>query len=95
VAFNVLKVISSETRIWLFFVAPPVLSSLQLFLFGTYLPHRSPTAKMAPHHARTQRTNHLWAMLSCYFFGYHWEHHQFPHLPWWQLWRTKSFQTPT
>lgn len=72
------------------FVAPPVLASLQLFTFGTYLPHRRPTTEaMAPHHARTQEPNHPWAMLSCYFFGYHWEHHQSPSTPWWRLWRVK------
>ena len=68
-----------------------VLGTLQLFYFGTYLPHRRPdTPDMAPHHARTQPRNHLWAMLSCYFFGYHWEHHQSPGTPWWRLWRVKE-----
>jgi beta-carotene ketolase (CrtW type) len=45
---------------------------------------------MAPHHARTLPRHHLWAMLSCYFFGYHWEHHQSPGTPWWRLWRMKD-----
>ena len=39
------------------------------------------TPDMAPHHARTQPRNHLWALLSCYFFGYHWEHHESPSHP--------------
>lgn len=91
VAFNGLKRFVPESRIWLFFVIPPVLASLQLFTFGTYLPHRPPyTAAMSPHSARSQRRNHPWAMLSCYFFGYHWEHHQSPGTPWWRLWRLKT-----
>jgi beta-carotene ketolase (CrtW type) len=23
--------------------------------------------------------------VSCYFFGYHLEHHAYPYLPWWRL----------
>jgi beta-carotene ketolase (CrtW type) len=29
-------------------------------------------------------------MMSCWFFGYHWEHHEHPRLPWWQLYSTKQ-----
>jgi beta-carotene ketolase (CrtW type) len=42
------------------------------------------------HRARTQKRNHLKAMLTCYFFGYHHEHHLFPRVPWWQLYQTKE-----
>lgn len=72
-----------------FWVIPAFLGTFQLFFFGTYLPHRYPhTADMAPHNSRTLRRNHLWAMLSCWFFGYHWEHHEHPRTPWWLLYRT-------
>jgi beta-carotene ketolase (CrtW type) len=27
----------------------------------------------------------VWAFISCYFFGYHYEHHDQPYLPWWKL----------
>jgi len=81
----------AEWRIWTFWVVPALLGTLQLFYFGTYLPHRRPhTAGMAPHAARTQTHGHLWALLSCYFFGYHWEHHASPATPWWALWRVKD-----
>ncbi|MFW6276162.1 MAG: fatty acid desaturase, partial [Bacteroidota bacterium] len=72
---------------------PALLSTLQLFYFGTYLPHRKPhTHDMGRHRARTQSKNHLWAMLSCYFFGYHTEHHESPGTPWWQLYTKKSIK---
>lgn len=73
-----------------FWVVPAFLATFQLFYFGTYRPHRLPhTPSMEPHRARTQKKNHLWAMVSCWFFGYHWEHHEFPRMPWWRLYSTK------
>ncbi|MBN1300699.1 MAG: fatty acid desaturase [Melioribacteraceae bacterium] len=90
VVFNLLKIWFDEINIWLFWVIPAFLSSLQLFYFGTYLPHRKPHEdSMEPHKARTQKKNHLWAMLSCYFFGYHYEHHDSVNIPWWQLYKKK------
>lgn len=90
--FNVLLLLGvSQPRILCFWVLPSVLGTLQLFYFGTYQPHRRPdTPDMAPHHARTLPRNHLWALMSCFFFGYHWEHHQSPGTPWWRLWRLKD-----
>ena len=93
--FNVLLWLGvAQWRVWAFWVAPSLAATLQLFYFGTYRPHREPHGKdapeMAPHHARSLVPNHLWAMLSCYFFGYHWEHHESPGTPWWALWRVKA-----
>lgn len=83
-----------EWRIWTFWVIPSLLGTLQLFYFGTYLPHRPPFDEaMAPHHARSQRGGHLVALLSCYFFGYHWEHHASPGTPWWRLWQVRDART--
>jgi beta-carotene ketolase (CrtW type) len=91
VAYNILKIFVPETSLWFYWIIPAFLSSLQLFFFGTYLPHRKPHLnEMEPHKARTQKKNHLWAMLSCYFFGYHYEHHETPSTPWWQLYKTKK-----
>ncbi|MBL7971410.1 MAG: fatty acid desaturase [Prolixibacteraceae bacterium] len=91
VTFNILKIWVDPQRLILFWILPSVLATLQLFYFGTYQPHRLPhTAAMMPHHSRTQRRNHLWAMLSCYFFGYHFEHHQSPQTPWWKLYQVKN-----
>ncbi len=72
-------------------IVPAFLSTLQLFFFGTFLPHRKPhTKEMGKHRARTLKRNHLWAMLSCYFFGYHYEHHESPGTPWWRLYKIKE-----
>jgi beta-carotene ketolase (CrtW type) len=77
-------------NIVLFWVLPLILSSMQLFIFGTYLPHRQPLL----HHAveTTPPTSHLlWSLLSCYHFGtYHSEHHVNPQIPWYQLHRAKQ-----
>lgn len=91
ILFNVLKIWFDTWAIVCFWIIPAFLGTFQLFYFGTYVPHRKPhTKEMAPHQARTQRKNHLWAMLSCYFFGYHYEHHESPSTPWWQLYKMKN-----
>lgn len=73
-------------NVGLFFVLPAWLSVVQLFTFGTWAPHR-PTAEpfVDDHRARSTRVAPLWSFLSCYHFGYHWEHHEFPWVPWWRL----------
>ncbi len=74
-----------------YWIIPAFLGTFQLFFFGTYFPHRFPhTEEMKPHNARTQGKNHLWAMVSCYFFGYHYEHHAYPRVPWWRLHKKKT-----
>jgi len=91
VLFNLLKFITSETSIWIFWAAPAVLASFQLFYFGTYIPHRLPhTEKMFPYNSRTQKKNFILAFFSCYFFGYHYEHHYSPQTPWWNLYKIKN-----
>jgi beta-carotene/zeaxanthin 4-ketolase len=67
------------------YVVPSILSTLQLFYFGTYLPHRGEHDAENPHFARSQKKNHWLAFFTCYFFGYHFEHHDSPATPWWQL----------
>ncbi len=86
VLFNVGLIFFSELQLLLLWVLPAIASTFQLFYFGTYRPHRMPhTDAMDPHRARSQSRNHLWAFLSCYFFGYHYEHHESPRTPWWKL----------
>ncbi len=81
----------TESSALIFWALPAILGTLQLFWVGVYWPHRLPHSReMGPHRARTQHRNHFWAMLSCYFFGYHREHHNNPRIPWWQLWRKKT-----
>ena len=86
VLFNILKIWIPQVNLLLFWVAPALLSTLQLFYFGTYLPHRGQHRNR--HQARSQRRNHLLAFFSCYFFGYHYEHHATPGIPWWRLWQS-------
>lgn len=90
ILFNILLIWFSEWQLLLFWVLPLILSTFQLFYFGTYLPHRTPhTSEMGEHRARTLPKNHFLAFVSCYFFGYHAEHHNFPHVAWWRLYSTK------
>lgn len=84
-AFDTLNLVFNEQNLFVFWVAPTILSSFQLFFFGTYLPHRGEHSPGNKHRARSQPVNHVIAFLSCYFFGYHYEHHAHPYLPWWKL----------
>ncbi len=90
ILFNIAQTSIREVNLIFFYVVPSVLSTLQLFYFGTYLPHRGEHAADNLHKARSLPKNHLWAFLSCYFFGYHYEHHDQPGVPWWLLYRTKQ-----
>ncbi|MGB3651697.1 MAG: beta-carotene ketolase CrtW [Rivularia sp. (in: cyanobacteria)] len=75
-----------EINLLVFWAIPLLLSSVQLFYFGTYLPHREPSAGYQTSH-RTQSIYRpfLWSLISCYHFGYHEEHHKYPYISWWQL----------
>jgi beta-carotene ketolase (CrtW type) len=70
-----------------FWAVPAALSALQLFYFGTYLPHRWADDPFADEHrARSLPHSRLWSFLTCLNFGAcHHEHHLHPHLPWWRL----------
>lgn len=70
----------------LFVVTASILSSLQLFFFGTFLPHREPPGGYVnSHRSQSLRLPIFWSLITCYHFGYHFEHHQYPHVPWWNL----------
>ncbi len=85
ITFNVLKSLFPTENIVFYYIAPAILSTLQLFYFGTYLPHKGEHTADNVHKAHSQPKNHLWAFVSCYFFGYHYEHHDSPQTPWWLL----------
>ena len=91
VTFNILKLFIPTENLIVFWMIPAILSTLQLFYFGTYLPHMGESEN--EHHSRSQSKNHFWALVSCYFFGYHFEHHDSPGTPWWLLWKVKENQT--
>ncbi len=88
IIFNILRYIFhiSVENLILFWIIPSLASTIQLFYFGTYLPHR-PLEENYPdeHRARSNDFSVLWSFLTCYHFGYHWEHHEYPHIPWWRL----------
>ena len=88
IAFNIMKLWLPTENLLLFWILPSILATFQLFIFGTYLTHRQPPNN--PHKARSQYWGHAWSFLTCYFFGYHYEHHNYPYLPWWRLWRVAN-----
>jgi beta-carotene ketolase (CrtW type) len=74
---------------------PLLLSSLQLFAVGTYLPHRNQRLAADSLGQRPPGATSLylpvWAsLLACYHFGYHREHHDNPGVPWFALPRHRS-----
>lgn len=78
----------------LFWVLPSLLSTLQLFYFGTYRPHRRPPeGHIEPHRARSNTYPPWLSFLTCYHFGYHLEHHVYPGVPWWGLPRMRQKAT--
>lgn len=76
-------------QIVLLFGAPALLSSVQLFYFGTFRPHRHwphGVDDFADHHnARSNEFAGLASLATCFHFGYHLEHHRRPDIPWWAL----------
>lgn len=80
-------------KIVLLYGAPAILSSLQLFYFGTYRPHNHRRGAFADqHNARSEGFGTVRSLATCFHFGYHHEHHLAPHVPWWQLpaWRRRQ-----
>lgn len=73
-------------NIVLLYGLPAIGSSLQLFYFGTFRPHRHEDDGFADrHNARSERFGTLASLASCFHFGYHHEHHLDPATPWWAL----------
>ena len=66
-------------------VLPLVLSSLQLFFFGTYLPHRQLDGEGERHQVHSSSLPPWLSFLTCYHFGYHREHHAAPGVAWYAL----------
>ena len=83
IVFNILLIYCDQTNLIFAIVLSPILSTLQLFYFGTYLPHKGHHDNK--HNARTLKYSRLVGFLTCYNFGYHFEHHDQPSTPWWKL----------
>ena len=78
-------------------IAPAVASAVQLFTFGTWLPHRTPPGgHQDAHRARSLQLSAPLSFLSCWHFGgRHHQHHADPSLPWWQLWSRSRDRLPS
>ena len=75
----------------LFWGLPAIASALQLFYFGTWLPHRHGDGGFIDHHrARSLEFAWLASLLAGFHFGYHLEHHRSPGTPWWALPRYRA-----
>lgn len=94
-AVYILVLGAAPQNLLLFWALPAILSSLQLFLFGTYLPHRAGHEDFADRHrARSNDYGVVASLLSCFHFGYHHEHHRAPHVPWWRLPAERKVRAP-
>lgn len=72
-------------RLLLVVTLPLLLSSLQLFVFGTYLPHRVQGFPECRPHPISLNLPPWLSLLACFHFGYHREHHDNPGLSWHEL----------
>jgi beta-carotene ketolase (CrtW type) len=73
-------------KVLTFWAAPALLSSIQLFTFGTYLPHRPGEMAFTDRHRTRSNDWPAWlSLITCFHFGYHHEHHDRPDVPWWRL----------
>jgi beta-carotene ketolase (CrtW type) len=79
-------------NIVVFWAVPALLALIQLFYFGTFLPHRhAGDAFPDRHNARSSAFGPLASVVTCFNFGgYHHEHHLHPHIPWWRLPGTRT-----
>lgn len=87
-AYIVLRYIFNicDVKLILFWVIPSIFSSIQLFYFGTFLPHRRVEGGYTSvHRTRSIPLPTFWSFIACYHFGYHKEHHEYPNVPWWRL----------
>jgi beta-carotene ketolase (CrtW type) len=76
----------------IYMAACGILSSLQLFYFGTFIPHRplNNNEVMNWEKSKSSSKDKLNSFLTCYHFDCHFEHHAMPHVPWFELWNVKQ-----
>lgn len=74
-------------NIVVFWALPALGAVAQLFVFGTWLPHRErETPFVDAHRAHSIDVGQVLSLLTCFHFGgYHHEHHLSPGTPWWGL----------
>lgn len=76
---------AQPVNILLCYGLPALISSLQLFYFGTYRPHCHGQPFHDVHNARSDHFPAWLSLLTCFHFGYHHTHHLYPGVPWWRL----------
>lgn len=78
---------ASLGNIVIFWAVPAIGAVAQLFVFGTWLPHRERAEPFADdHRAHSIAIGPMLSLLTCFHFGgYHHEHHLSPGTPWWGL----------
>ena len=83
---------ASLLNIVIFWAVPALIGLMQLFVFGTYLPHRHQDSPFIDRHrARSSSVRPAISLISCFHFGgYHHEHHLSPATPWWRLPQTRA-----
>ena len=72
-------------NIIIFCPLPLIISSIQLFLVGTCLPHQKTQKDPGRQLPRSLSLHPLLSFAACYHFGYHLEHHLSPSTPWFKL----------
>lgn len=74
-------------NIVIFWALPALGAVAQLFVFGTWLPHRESNEPFIDvHRAHSIRIAPILSLVTCFHFGgYHHEHHLSPDTPWWGL----------
>lgn len=85
--FGIAQEWADSPNVLLFWALPALTSTLQLFYFGTYLPHREPPGGHTHRHRATSLSlGPVLSLVTCFHFGgYHREHHENPRVPWWRL----------
>lgn len=76
---------SAALNVLVFCIVPLCLSSIQLFVFGTYLPHRNQRTPINNHDPDSLALPPWLSLLTCFHFSYHREHHDYPGLAWYEL----------
>jgi beta-carotene ketolase (CrtW type) len=85
--------VEAALRVLLFATLPLLLSSLQLFVFGTYLPHRVQRGPNGRSQPISLNLPPWLSLLACFHFGYHREHHDNPQLSWFELPAARTART--
>ena len=72
-------------NILIFCPLPLIISSVQLFVVGTCLPHQKSQQDSKRQQPKSLSLHPLLSFAACYHFGYHLEHHLSPSTPWFML----------